>query len=122
MGKQTRNIDLLVVFLVLAASMNICTTHGRKLLEDNLPSRNQVAIPIVCRGGRSNYATFGGGDEISSIYSADDGNIPIGNQLAIPILSRGGGLNNAGFYGGDDHKSSGDDKLFLLEFNLLFMY
>ncbi|GMN72411.1 hypothetical protein TIFTF001_056011, partial [Ficus carica] len=53
---------LLVVFLVLAAaSMNICSTHGRKLLEDNVISGNQVAIPVLSHGDQSNYATSGGG-------------------------------------------------------------
>lgn len=63
---------------------------------------------------------FGGGDNLK--YSRDDGNILIANQIAIPVPSGGGGSNNVGFYGGDDHKSSGDDKLFLLEINLLFMH
>ncbi|GMN43943.1 hypothetical protein TIFTF001_013142 [Ficus carica] len=41
---------------------------GEKLLEDNLPNGNQVAILILCGGGQSNYATFGGGDDLKNIF------------------------------------------------------
>ncbi|GMN74543.1 hypothetical protein TIFTF001_052397 [Ficus carica] len=86
---------LLVVFLVLAAaSMNICSTHGRKLLEDNVLSGNQVAIPILSHGDQTNYATSDGG-HYDHESPGNGYNLLSGNQVAIPVLSHGDQSNYA---------------------------
>ncbi|GMN35576.1 hypothetical protein TIFTF001_045032 [Ficus carica] len=100
--------------------MNICTTHGRKLLEDNVLSGNQVAIPVLSHGDQSNYVTsdeghydhesareghnllsenqvvipvLNHGDQSNYATSSTEHNIVSENQVAIPVLSHGNQFN-----------------------------